>query len=210
VNGARPDPVPMFPLGSVVFPFTAVPLRVFEPRYQALLDRVLEGDRRFGSVLIERGLEVGGGDARFSVGTMVRVADVAQLPEGHRAIVVAGMERIRVIEWLPDDPHPWAVVEGFADTPQEVMPEDLAGASASLRRVLALASELGADVTGLSTDVASDSLVASYQISALAPVTPLDAQHLLEAPGPVDRLRAATRALDERAEVLLAELGGGG
>jgi hypothetical protein len=108
------------------------------------------------------------------------------------------------------DGDPWALVEGFADAPQEVTPEDLAGASASLRRVLALASELGADVGGLSTDVASDPLVASYQISALAPVTPLDAQHLLEAPGPVDRLRAATRALDERAEVLLAELGSGG
>ena len=45
----------MFPLGSVVFPFTAVPLRVFEPRYQHLLDDVLNGDRTFGSVLIEKG-----------------------------------------------------------------------------------------------------------------------------------------------------------
>ncbi len=60
--------LPMFPLGTVVFPYTAVPLRVFEPRYQHLLDDVLGGDRSFGSVLIERGSEVGGGDARFEVG----------------------------------------------------------------------------------------------------------------------------------------------
>ena len=33
--------VPMFPLGSVVYPYTAIPIRVFEPRYQTLLDRVL-------------------------------------------------------------------------------------------------------------------------------------------------------------------------
>jgi uncharacterized protein len=39
---------------------------VFEPRYQALLDLVLAGDRRFGIVLIERGFEVGGGDHRFA------------------------------------------------------------------------------------------------------------------------------------------------
>ena len=45
----------MFPLGSVVYPFTAIPIRVFEPRYQALLDRVLDDDRSFGMVLIERG-----------------------------------------------------------------------------------------------------------------------------------------------------------
>ena len=58
--------VPMFPLGSVLFPHALLPLRIFEPRYQALLDSCLAGDGRFGVVLIERGFEVGGGEDRFT------------------------------------------------------------------------------------------------------------------------------------------------
>ena len=200
--------LPKFPLGSVVCPFTAVPLRVFEPRYQALLDRVLASDRRFGIVLIERGFEVGGGDQRFEVGTVVRVAETADLPDGHRAIVVAGVERLRVVEWLRDDPHPWAIVEPLPDDGTSVGDGLVDGAVAALRRVLALASELGVDVGRIGTDVAADPRIASYQISALAPVTPLDAQRLLEASGPGQRLELAATILEERSEVLRAELAG--
>lgn len=201
---------PMFPLGSVVFPYTAVPLRVFEPRYQNLLDRVLDDDRRFGMVLIERGFEVGGGDQRFSAGTLVRIVDVAGLAEGHRAIVVAGIERIRVTEWLPDDPHPWATVEPWPDDEEPVGGDDVQAALAALERVLALASELGADVGGIEPEVADDPVAASYQVAALAPVTALDAQRLLEAAGPATRLRQAVEALEDRAEYLRLELGGQG
>src|SRR5665811_2213449 len=105
----------MFPLGSVIFPYSAVPLRVFEPRYLTLLERVQAGDGMFGTVLIERGFEVGGGDSRFAIGTTVRVVGSTDLPEGDKAIVVAGVERLRIVEWLDDDPHPWAKVETIHD-----------------------------------------------------------------------------------------------
>ncbi|MEN3314917.1 MAG: uncharacterized protein V7605_1151, partial [Acidimicrobiaceae bacterium] len=54
----------MFPLGTVLFPGLALPLHVFEPRYQSLVQACLDGDGHFGIVLIERGSEVGGGDVR--------------------------------------------------------------------------------------------------------------------------------------------------
>ncbi|MDX1449051.1 MAG: LON peptidase substrate-binding domain-containing protein, partial [Acidimicrobiia bacterium] len=110
----------MFPLGSVVFPFSAVPLRVFEPRYQALVDAVLEHSETFGTVLIERGFEVGGGDVRSDVGTRLRILAYQDLADGHRAVVAAGVERIRVLEWLEDDPHPWAMVEPLPDADEEI------------------------------------------------------------------------------------------
>src|SRR4051812_26706984 len=59
-------PLPMFPLGTVLFPHAVLPLHVFEPRYRALVETCLHSDGRFGVVLIERGYEVGGGDARFA------------------------------------------------------------------------------------------------------------------------------------------------
>jgi Lon protease-like protein len=198
--------VPMFPLTSVVYPFTATPIRVFEPRYQTLLDRVLGEDRSFGMVLIERGPEVGGGDVRFSIGTMVRVIAVNPIPgTDDRAVVVAGFKRIRVIEWLPDDPHPIAEVEDYPDTEVDAR-VDLEPATCSLRRVFAFASELGSDVSGIELEFADNPLAASYQLAALCPLNALDSQRLLEASSASNRLDLARAMLDERAELLRVEL----
>ena len=54
----------MFPLQAVLLPGMVLPLHVFEPRYRALMDHCLAGDREFGVALIERGSEVGGDDVR--------------------------------------------------------------------------------------------------------------------------------------------------
>jgi Lon protease-like protein len=198
--------VPMFPLGSVVYPFTAIPIRVFEARYQTLLDRVLEEDRSFGMVLIERGPEVGGGDVRFSTGTMVRVIAVNPIPgTNDRAVVVAGFKRIRVVDWLPDDPHPMAEVEDYPDVEIDSA-VDVEPAMFSLRRVFALASELGSDVSGIELELADDRLAASYQLAALCPLNALDSQRLLEASGASARLDLARAMLDDRAELLRIEL----
>ena len=200
--------LPMFPLGTVIFPFTLVPLRVFEPRYQALVDRCLAGDRSFGSVLIERGSEVGGGDQRFAVGTRLRLTEVSDLGDGHRLIHVAGIGRLRVVRWIPDDPYPLAVVEELPDDRHSLDVDNLGRASSALRTFLALASELGVDVAGIKTDFSDDRVAASYQLSALTPVTPLDAYRLLSAPGPAARLDMAEEFLDERSRLMRDQLGG--
>lgn len=200
--------LPMFPLGVVVFPFTAVPLRVFEPRYQQLLDDVLAGDRTFGTVLISRGPEVGGGDERFDVGSRVRVASVGSVPESdHRHILVAATGRIAVDEWLDDEPYPAAEVRPLPDADEDVSEAELDEVRLRSRRVLALASELGTDTAGLSVGLSDDPGVASFQLSALTPVNALDAQTLLEAPGPASRLRRCAEMLDESADLFSRRLG---
>ena len=200
------EPIPMFPLGAVVFPYTLVPLRVFEDRYQTLVDTVRAGDGRFGIVLIERGFEVGGGDARFRTGTLVELMAVEDLEEGHRAIAVAGLERIEVEEWLDDDPHPWARVrrapEGVADGPVRI--DD---ASRALERVLAIASEFGADIGSVDLEVSDDPVAASHQLSAIAPVQVIDRLDLLRASDPATRVEKLIDLLDDQAELLRAQLG---
>ncbi len=194
--------LPMFPLNSVVFPSTAVPLRVFETRYQRLLDRVMRADGQFGIVLIERGHEVGGDDVRFDVGSRVKV--VAMSPIGasnDRAIVVVGMNRIRVQEWLPDDPHPEADVEELTEEVCDSS-QELEEALISLRTVLALASEIGANVAALNLDFAEDPIAASFQLSSLSPLAAIDQQKLLEAPDSRTRLTVAKQMLDEQADLL--------
>src|SRR5690606_1832579 len=75
-------------------------------------------------------------------------------------------------------------------------------AAAAIRRVLALASELGADTSAIQVDLASDPVTASYQIAALAPVDPLDGLAMLSSAGPASRLRLCLELLDDVAEDL--------
>ena len=197
----------MFPLGTVVFPYSGVPLRVFEPRYQVLLDAVFSEKCSFGSVLIDRGFEVGGGDVRMEVGTRLRVLAHQEIESGHRVIVAGGVERIRVIEWMDDDPHPWAVVEPAPDPTEDI--SDIRGDVRSrLEVLLTLASEMGVDTADLDLDVGDDPVAASYQLAAFIPVTPLDSYALLSASGPRARMEMAVRMLDDQIELARLQLGG--
>jgi uncharacterized protein len=100
----------MFPLGRVLFPTQPLLLHVFEPRYRVMVDRCLSADSRFGVVLITRGSEVGGGDERASVGTLTAIEHAQCLADGRWVLGVRGIGRIRVVTWLPDDPHPQAEI----------------------------------------------------------------------------------------------------
>jgi len=52
--------LPLFPLGSVLFPGALMPLHIFEPRYRLLIRRCIDRQRPFGIVLIRRGQDRGG------------------------------------------------------------------------------------------------------------------------------------------------------
>jgi Lon protease-like protein len=193
----------MFPLGGVLLPGEALPLHVFEPRYRRLVDDCLAGDGRLGIVLIERGSEVGGGDARFDAGCLARIADAARLPDGRWAMVVAGVGRLRVVEWLPDDPYPLADVETWPDAGDDD-PARTEAVLAHLRRVLAMTAELGGPVPAVPEAVAG-----SWALASLAPIGPLDRLALLRAEGPDARLELLTSLLAEEEAVLAARLAGG-
>lgn len=171
----------MFPLGTVLFPFAVLPLHVFESRYLRMMADCLDNDREFGVVLIERGSEVGGDDDRFGIGTLAHVAATSDLGDDRLAVVAIGVSRIEVREWLPDDPYPEALVVPRTDG--DAIPLDAAqlqATAASLRRLLALLSELGRPVGDLGFALHDDPRVAVYQLCSLAPLTALDAQALLE------------------------------
>ena len=111
--------LPMFPLSGVHFPGQDVPLHVFEPRYRALVDDVLAGNQEFGTALISGGCEVGGGDRRTGVGTLLKVQLAAPFEDGRWLLVTRGIERIRIVSWLDDDPYPRALVDLSPSAPAD-------------------------------------------------------------------------------------------
>lgn len=199
--------LPMFPLGSVLLPSVFLPLHVFEPRYREMTKACLAGDHEFGVVLIERGSEVGGGEAREGVGTVARIVEAVELPDGRWAIGAVGTRRIRVTRWLDDDPYPRADVEDWDDPePTPALGDAVASTVAVLRRVLARASELGDPAAAATQDLAEDPVLASYQLAALAPFGPSDQLSLLAAPSAEARVDQLRTMLEEEEQFLIRRL----
>ena len=204
---------PMFPLQTALLPGEELPLRVFEPRYAALVrDCLAGGDRRFGVVLIARGREVGGGDERHDVGVMVRIAAHDDLGNGRYRLNCPGLHRIRVVRWLPDQPYPRAVTRDWPDEPElpdvgEItrVEDDIWGlfefvAAARGSRLPGRAAVLG--------DLPADAGARLYALAARLPIGPADRYALLAAPGPVQRLAALREAVETVSAMTRFQLSG--
>jgi uncharacterized protein len=195
--------LPMFPLGSVLFPGMLLPLHVFEPRYRALVKYCLSNEPEFGVALILRGQETGGGEERSQIATVSRILEIGEFPDGRYALQTVGVRRVKVVSWLNDDPYPQANVEDWDDdmsgSASDGVAEQVTG---KLRRLLAMSSEAGFDVPPATTVLSDDPLLASYHAAALAPVSTHDQQRLLIAAGPTERWKLLDGMLDEQFDIL--------
>jgi Lon protease-like protein len=200
----------MFPLSTVLFPHTALPLHVFEPRYRAMVADCLAGDRRFGVVLISHGSEVGGGDTRVEVGTTACVDIARRLPDGRWWLLASGNRRLRVTQWLSEEPYPMAVVE---DLDHQIPTYDdalLRVAHAEVWRARALLSELDRS-PALSSDASlgDEPDVVAWRLCALAPLGALDRQRVLETDDAARRLELLITLTKEVAADVSRLLAGG-
>jgi uncharacterized protein len=204
----------MFPLESAQLPDQELPLRIFEPRYGALVRRCLDGDEPFGVVLIAQGREVGGGEARCDVGVLSRIDEHADLGAGQYALRCRTGERIRVREWLPDDPYPRAAVTPWPDEPGE--PVTGAQLLDLEDRVIALFERIAhaRDARLPERDVLlghwdGDAADAGKRLFALAsriPIGTADRYAVLSAPSAADRLTALSEAVDALADMVEFQL----
>ncbi len=193
----------MFPLGSVLFPHMPLPLRVFEERYMVMLSRILPDEpSEFGVVLIERGQEVGGGEKRFTIGT---VAQIQQLDADVDFVVLVaqGERRIEILEWLEEDPHPAARVRDLADLEwtDDLLPLR-EKAEEAVRRTLRAAGESGDQLWSADVEISDDPVAAAWQLAAIAPVGPLDQIALLRSETMESLLTALIELMDSAGESL--------
>jgi Lon protease-like protein len=205
----RVTATPMFPLGTVLLPGTAIPLHVFEPRYVTMVRDLLESDDNlphFGVVMIERGFEVGGGDIRASVGTLAAVTGIQATPQGGYALLAAGVDRFRVTRWLPDDPYPLADTEPWPDESSlpSGAPHVLGHLVARAAQLTELATELGEEMAPALTreDLSDDPWLALYQLAGSVPIGPADRFKILASATFERRVDAVAAALDDALAVL--------
>lgn len=170
----------MFPLGSVLFPYTPLLLRVFEPRYLTMVGRLLdETDPEFGVVLIERGHEAGGGDQRAALGTLARIIRV-EADAQDLFVVAVGDERVTVDAWLDDDPHPRAQVSPVPALEWDAALEPLHREAENIvRRVTARAAEFDEARWDPDSELSEDPVESAWQLAAMAPLGEYDRHALL-------------------------------
>ncbi len=199
----------MFPLGSVVLPGGPLPLHIFEPRYRQLVADLLASDQatmEFGTIMIERGREVGGGEQRADVGTLVSIVDVQVSDDGRYGVMAVGTQRVRVVEWLHDDPYPLAVVERWPDQPAAGVPAVSAATIDGLRdqveRCYELARNLGDEVPDHLPLSSVEPEEALYELASWSPTTVADRYAVLAAPSLCERAAVLAAALDDAEAVL--------
>ncbi|THF63001.1 peptidase S16 [Pseudothauera nasutitermitis] len=120
--------LPLFPLGTVLFPEGRLPLRVFEARYMDMSARCLREQSAFGVCLIAAGKEVGEPAVPHPVGTEAVIEHWDMGEPGVLSIIARGRRRFRIedheveadglltatVRWL-DEPPPQAVPDAQAD-----------------------------------------------------------------------------------------------
>jgi ATP-dependent Lon protease len=111
---------------TVLFPEIVTPVLVGRDRSKKVVDHALssEGDKLIALIALKESSvdDPGPGDL-FEVGTVARIVQKLSLPEGSIRIVVEGIARVRVTEWVSTEPYLRARVEVLEDEDAERTPE---------------------------------------------------------------------------------------
>lgn len=211
--------LPLFPLGTVLFPGLVLPMHIFEPRYRTLVRDLMnlpaDQTREFGVVAIKEGWEVqasgpggltaGGSLTLYEVGCTAEIRQITEHPDGRFDLVTVGRRRFRTKQ-LVDEPAPYLVGElDFLGEPtgDEQLAEHLStGVLELFQRYITLMRQQAPEVGEQLPDRPG---VLSYLVAASAALSLEDRQRLLAAEDTVRRLRAE-RGLLRREVTLLSRL----
>lgn len=167
--------IPLFPLGTVLFPGGQLPLRVFEPRYVDMTKLCLRDNTPFGVCLIREGLEVGTPAAPHGVGCLARIEHWDVPHPNLFALLARGGERFRVLEHTVN-------AAGLIRAEVELLPppDATVAMDAACEEVLRLAIKRAGEDSVPGPIRLEDPLWVSYRLAEILPITPLERQALLE------------------------------
>jgi ATP-dependent Lon protease len=200
--------LPVLPLrGTVVFPLTVVPLAAAQPRSLRLIDEVMSGDRTVALVMQKDAeLEGAGPEDIYDVGTISTIHQMMRVPDGTVRLAVQGNERMRVVEFLSEEPYLVARVQRVPEVVEESVEVD-----ALTRNTLELFQRLVSLVAHMPDELVTAALNVEdprHLVYLVATNLRMDAevrQHLLELDSVRDKLAALNTFIAQELDVL--ELG---
>ena len=177
--------VPLFPLGTVLFPDGPLPLRVFEPRYLDMISRCLKDETQFGVLWINEGSEVGSADT-YPVGTKAQICDWYQGSDGILGVTAVGTQRFRLEKVKQESDGLYLGDIALLDPePSVPLPETYWSMADLLRAVV---EDLGRLYEPLEKHY-DDATWVGNRFAEILPVSMEQKQHCLEMNDPIERLR---------------------
>ncbi len=205
-----PAVIPVFPLpAALLLPRAELPLNIFEPRYVAMIDAALAGDRVIGMIQPDEDrAPVTLGPSLRRVGCAGRITSVAETGDGRYMVTLTGIARFETLEEVVTTTlfrqcrvSAVAFAGDFASTADESR-VDRSSVLKTFRDYLD-AHHLDADWESV-TRASNETLVNT--LAMMAPFGTAEKQALLEAPD----LHARAETLVALTEMSLAREGGGG
>ena len=116
-----PEELPILPLrGMVVYPRTAVPLTIGQPRSIRLVEDVMAGDKLIGLLTSKNPeLENPGPEDLYQIGTVVFIHRMFRAPDGTIRLLVQGLSRFKLVEFTGTDPYLRGRIELSPETEEE-------------------------------------------------------------------------------------------
>jgi uncharacterized protein len=201
--------LPLFPLGTVLFPGLVLPLHVFEDRYRQLVADLLAGPepREFGVIAIKHGRETGidGVSALYETGCTATMRRYERHDDGRFDLVTVGARRFRLIRLGAAAPYFTAEVELLPDEAGE--PAEAAVAAQAVQTAFrcyldVLAERGGAHVS--IPELPDEPVLLSYLVAAAAVIDLPVKQGLLDEPDAVRRLAAERVLLARETQMMLS------
>lgn len=187
--------IPLFPLSTVLFPGSMLPLKIFEQRYLDMAAACMKDNMPFGVCLIEKGSEVGEMAVPYSVGTLATISTWEMEQLGILMITAQGGRRFRIIESTVGPGNLLeANVELLAESGPTPLPPERERLVPLLRRIV---SDLGKDRMPEPHRYDEAEWV-GYRITEVLPIQNLAKQKLLELDDPVARLEILEKYLTQR------------
>ena len=206
ISDQIPSELPILPLrGVVVYPQTAVPLTIGQPRSIRLVDDVMAGEDRLIGLVASKNPELDTPEPEdlYSVGTVAIVHRLFRAPDGSIRLLVQGLARFRLGEFVHLDPYLKANVEIFPemmgdDVEVEALARNARDQFEHIAEMIpSIPRELVASVVGLEDPLQTIYTIANFQRMDLN-----DAQELLELDPVLEKLRKLITILTHEVEML--------
>ncbi len=211
-NSAQASPANKYPLilpilplrGVVVYPHTAVPLTVGQPRSIRLVDDVVAGDKLVGLVAAKNPeLETPGPADLYTVGTIATVHRLLRAPDGTIRLLVQGMDRFRLGEFVEQEPYLKAHIELAPESIEEGLEIDALARNArdQFQQITQMIPSFPEELAGSITSV-EDPLQTAYTIANFQRMDLKDSQEILAIDSVAEKLKKLIGLLVREAEVL--------
>ena len=200
-----PRELPVLPVRhTVLFPYAILPLNVGRERSVALLNAVMAGDRTIAVLAQKDGVVEDPGFADlYETGTLGTVLRMVRFPDERYSVLVQGVERVKIIHPVADQPYLKARFEGLPESSDESVETEalIKNVLEQFERVVALVPAIPDEAVAAARNQTGSGQIADF-IASLLELPAEDKQKLLEALDAKERLRLLTGVLGRELQVL--------